>query len=340
MEDMVASILDFPNKKIAIFRALKLGDFLLFVPALRALRQGFPDAAIDYIGLSWNKELAERFHNYIDNFIEFPGYPGLPEQDVVPGKVVEFLVHMQRQEYDLVLQMHGSGQIVNPMVELFGARTLAGFAPKDGYYPNHDFFMEYPEDEPQLTKNLHLLQFLGLTQLDSHVEFPLLDTDYTALEATDGYDAIKNSPYVVLHPGALTAQPWPASHFATVGDACLRRGFKVVLTGTTSEQPIVQAVADKIDGPVVDLSGKTALGPLAALLKGSRLVVANDTGVAHLAEAVDVPSITVFTSTDPKIWAPLDQIRHKIVAGEAAETPDNVIAAAETWLTTEGSDER
>lgn len=334
----MANILDCPIKKIAIFRALKLGDFLLFVPTLRALRQAFPEAAIDYIGLPWNKELTERFRDYIDTFIEFPGYPGLPEQDVEPRRVVEFLAAIQARSYDLVLQMHGNGTVVNPLVGLFGARTLAGFAPKGGYRPDLDLFMDYPENEPELTKNLHLLQFLGLTQLDSHMEFLLNEADYVALENIEGYGAIKDSPYVVIHPGALTAQPWAAGHFAAVAEAAAQQGFKVVLTGSSNEQSVARAVAESMKMSAIDFSGKTTLGSLAALLKGSRLVVANDTGAAHLAEAVDAPSITIFTSTDPKIWAPLDQIRHKIITGEAAETPDAAIAAANTLLATERSE--
>jgi ADP-heptose:LPS heptosyltransferase len=222
-------------------------------------------------------------------------------------------------------------------VELFGAKMLAGFACEGSYWPNRDFFMGYPEDEPQITKNLHLLKFLGLTQLDPAMEFPLFTADYAALEAMSEYQKIKNSPYVVLHPGAISAKLWPTSYFVAVGEACARQGLKVVLTGTAGEQSLTQAVADKMGNPAINLAGKTVLGPLAALLKGSRLVVAGDTGVAHLAVAVDAPSITVFTSSDPRIWAPLDQVRHKIITSEAAETPEAVIAAAETLLKTERS---
>jgi ADP-heptose:LPS heptosyltransferase len=331
----MAQVTGFPIKKIAIFRALKLGDFLLFTPALKAIRRSFPQAVIDYIGLPWNSELVKRYDGYIDNFVEFPGFPGLPEKPFDAEKVASFLTVVQKQKYDLVLQMHGNGSVSNLLVSLFGGRVVAGFASDDAYWPNQDFFLSYPVHQHEVLKSLGLLQFLGIDHEDRAMDFPLFDRDFQNLGALKEFQSIRSGPYACLHPGAISAAPWPAEHFAAVADNFTEQGVQVALTGTVQEKYLTQAVMQKMTSPAIDFAGKTDIGMLAALIKNSRAVVANDTGVAHLAVAVNAPSVTVFTTTDPSIWAPLDQAQHCIVAGNAVRTPEAAILATKAIMDSE-----
>lgn len=320
------NITQLPIQKIAVVRALKLGDFLVSTPALRAVRQAFPDAHIEYIGLPWAAELVPRYRELFDGFVPFAGWPGLPELELDPMQVVRFLTDAQAAHYDLVLQLHGNGSNINTMLPLLGATYCAGFANSNSYWPNQEYFMEYPETGLEVDRMLTLLRFLDIDAQDEHLMFPLTAADSTALEKFD-----LRQPYTCIHPGSISAERWPAERFAAVADLLAEQGLQIVLTGSDSEAALTAAVASAMRVPALDLAGKTHIGALGALLQGSALLVSNDTGVAHVANALDVPSVTIFTTADPGRWAAKDTVLHPYLTLEQA-TPETVIAHAEKLL--------
>ncbi|WP_019987250.1 glycosyltransferase family 9 protein [Rudanella lutea] len=315
-------LLQAPPQRIVIFRALKLGDLLCAVPAFRALRQAFPEAHIALLSLPWAAEFVKLFPAYFDEFIPFPGWPGLPEQPVDPAKTVAFLTQMQAREWDIALQMQGNGTFVNAMLSLFGARLVAG------YYPQHlpaermgspDLWMPYPQPEHEVIRHERLMEFLGLPAAGYELEFPPTPTDSPL---PDALNALRG-PYVCVHAGGISGRRWPAEQFAHVADRLATAGLTVVLTGTQAEATIAQTVQQHMHQRAVDLTGQTDLPTLAAVLRHSGGLVSNDTGVSHLAAACQVPSVVIFTSADPAEWAPLATHRHHAVR-EADATPTTI----------------
>ncbi|MBX6342254.1 MAG: LPS biosynthesis glycosyltransferase, partial [Thermomicrobiaceae bacterium] len=123
----VEAALGGPPRRIAILRALHLGDLLLAVPALRSLRAGFPAAEITLIGLPWAAAFASRFRRYVDRFVEFGGYPGIGEVPLVAERVERFVAEQRAYGYDLVVQLHGSGQTSNPAALALGGPATVGY---------------------------------------------------------------------------------------------------------------------------------------------------------------------------------------------------------------------
>jgi ADP-heptose:LPS heptosyltransferase len=302
-------------ERIAVFRALMLGDLLCAVPALRALRAGFPRAQITLVGLPWARALVQRLPRYVDRFIEFPGWPGLPEVHCEARALPDFIAQVQAQRFDLALQMHGSGGIVNPLVATFGARHSAGFCGREAWRPEADaaLYVRWPESGHEIERLLRLTDALGLPRQGRQLEFPLHDEDRRALRALwPGVDEAR--PYVCVHAGAqLASRRWPLERFAAVADALSESGRCVVLTGGAPEAELVNALAACMGHAAVNLAGRTSLWTLGALIEGAERVVCNDTGISHITAALGRPSVVVSCGADVARWAPLDAERHRVL---------------------------
>lgn len=310
----MSPVLRAPIERIVVLRALMLGDLLCAVPALRALRRAFPSARIALAGLPWAREFAGRLEA-VDDFIEFPGWPGLPETAPRVAAIPEFLAEVQAQRFDLALQLHGSGAIVNPLVACLGARQTGGFRTERAWYPADEAerWAPWPEQGHEIERLLALIDYLELPRAGTELEFPLERGDFAAL--LDVWPGLQRArPYVCIHAGAqLASRRWPASRFAAVADALARDGRTVVLTGSAEEAPLAAEIAARMQAPAVDLVGRTTLWTLGALIGGAEFVVCNDTGISHVAAALGCPSVVVSCGADVSRWAPLDRDKHRVL---------------------------
>ncbi|MBO9201609.1 MULTISPECIES: glycosyltransferase family 9 protein [Niastella] len=296
--------------KIALFRALQLGDMLCAVPALRALRHAFPKAEITLIGLPWAHSFVDRFNKYVDRLIVFPGYPGLPEQSFSQPEWDEFITRMQKEEFDCILQMQGNGTIVNEMLQQLQPKQLAGFHRYDSRM-NEETFVEYPERENEINRHLLLMQHLGIPGFGTQLEFPVSEQEEIGLLQIAPF--VHQEKYVIVHPGSRdTSWQWPPLYFAALADFCASHGYRVVLTGTTDETYITDYLADLMQQPVTNLAGKTSLGMVAALIEHAQLLIANCTGVSQIAAATKTPSLIISMDGEPHRWGPLNRQLHHV----------------------------
>lgn len=301
--------------RIAVLRALQLGDLLCAVPALRALRRAWPAASITLVGLPWAGAFAQRFDHLVDRFVEFPGHPALPERRADVAAFPAFLAALQAERFDVALQMHGRGDVTNPLVALFGARETAGFHPRLGACPDPVRYCPWPERGTEVERCLALTDFLGLPRQGEGLEFPLADAERARAAEVLREHGLVPGRYVVVHPGArLTSRRWPAERFAAVAAVLAAEGHRIVVTGSLDEAPLCAAVARAVGEGAVDLCERTSLGELAALVGAARLVVCNDTGVSHVAAALRTPSVVVSCGADAARFAPADRARHRVLA--------------------------
>lgn len=308
------------TRKVIVFRALNLGDLLCAVPAFRALRRGLPRAEITLLGLPWARQFVFRFRRYVDDFVSFPGYPGLPEQPCNESRAGFFFESIRKRKYDLAIQLHGSGEISNRVVASLGARVSAGFYPAAQEPPAGEWYFPYPESLSEIERNLLLMRCLGLPGDDRRLEFAFLPGDARELQRFPKLKGLPAKTYACIHPGASVREKcWPVEHFAAVAKYLRDQGLIVVVTGSRRESGLAERISAAAGEGCLDAaSPDLGLGGLALLIRQSRLLVSNDTGVSHLASALGVPSVVVFTRADPVRWGPPDRTRHRVVGGPGA----------------------
>ncbi|MFZ6992012.1 glycosyltransferase family 9 protein [Curtobacterium sp. RRHDQ66] len=164
---------------------------------------------------------------------------------------------------------------------------------------------DLPEDLPEPERALRIAAAAGF-------RLPPDDDGRLAVrqDAVAPPDVVGLGRYVVVHPGAsVPARSWPVGHHRALVAAYAARGTPVVVTGSPGERALTAEVAAggaRYDSPVMDLGGRTSPGQLAAVLAGAEVVVVGNTGPAHLAAAVGVPIVSLFSPVVPAVkWAPV-----------------------------------
>lgn len=301
--------------RIAIFQALQLGDLLCTTPAMRALRQHYPDAEITLIGSAWAGDMVARLPS-VDRFIPFPGYPGIAESPMPPPATSPAWPH-----FDLAIQLHGAGSISNGFIaSLDAALTLGHGDPGDDRLT---FRRPWREAEPKPLQWLRLISLLGVPDLGSQLEFPLMPDERHRAASLIG--ATGSKPVVGVHVGAsIPERRWPPESFAAVIDGIAARiDCRFILTGSAPEREWTARTQAATSTPVINLAGMTSLGEFGAVISQFDLLLTNDTGASHMAAAMGTPSVVLFGPADPRRWAPLDAGRHRVINARDYAHPED-----------------
>lgn len=287
-----------PPRKVAILRASRIGDFICALPAFRALRAALPAAEITILTLPILRDLALR-SPFFDRFAAFPGFPGLAEQFFDARRALHFFQEMQAESFDLAIQMQGSGVYSNPFTLMLGAKATAGYVRAGEPAGLLDAALPLPDQGHEIDRALALAVFLGAESQGEETIFPLWPEDHSEAETLL---AGLPRPWIGIHPSArqLTRR-WPVDRFAEVGQALLKEwGGSLILIGEAEERETAESILCRAGGGGVNLSGRTSLGTLGAVIGRLALLVTNDSGPAHIAYASGTPTVTIFGGGDVK----------------------------------------
>jgi heptosyltransferase I len=306
-------------KRILIIKPSALGDIILALPALSALRRSFPNARISWFVRSEYAELL-RGHPDLNEVILFDRRL-LGKSWYSPrafGELLRLTRRLRKERFDLVFDFQGLFRtgfitLVTGCKKRFGMAGAREFA--------HLFYThKIRQDYTCVHLVDYYLQMVGAAGVQKgKVEFKLPE-DAEAVEAVkkklSEYD-VNRDKYVVIIPGAARPEKlWPIERFAQLADKISSRfGTSIVATGSQGEREYIETIKAAAKSTIVNLAGQTSLRELTALLKGAMLVVSNDTGPGHIAVALGVPMVMIFGPTNPARLQPYNR-PESIVATE------------------------
>lgn len=303
--------------RIVVLRGGRLGDFLVATPALRALRLARPGAQITLVTAAAVAPLAARYP-WFQEVLAAPPAPGIAPGPPDPVAQERFLAALRARAFDLAVQLNGGGTTANRFLRQMGARWTVGCQAPDA--EPLDLGLPFVREEHEVLRYLGVVRALGVETGDVRLALPVFPEDEQALRALPGLDPalLAERRSLGVHLGSLSgARRWPVVHFATVLRALHQDWpWPVVILGRAEDRPLARALRACLDDApwLLDLTGQTTLGVLAALIGRLRLLLTTDSAPAHMATALGTPSVVIFGSGNPHNWAPLERMWHRPVA--------------------------
>ncbi len=282
-----------------------IGDAILSLPALRAIRTRYPEAEVAVLAKPWVSALYERERS-IDRVIPLRGEPGARDWKAK----ARLIGQLRRERFDLAILFPNSFESA-AVVRLAGVKQIVGYArdgrgflltdaiatPKPGEIPEHERF--------------YYLELLRRARfIDSIPEVTAIRLDGIDELRANGerrFDSLGvKLPVIGVSPGAAfgSAKRWLPKRFAEVAARLAEKcGAAVAVFGSAPEQELCGEVARAAGGR--SFAGETTLREFIGMTAACRMFLTNDSGAMHIASALGVPTATVFGPTNEKATGPL-----------------------------------
>ncbi len=283
--------------RILIVRTDRIGDVLLTTPIATALRRRFPKAHITWLTRAYTAPLFQ--HN-----------SDVDEVLIDEGSTADLTQRLRNGRFDTAI-------IAHPRWRVAWATWRAGIplriGPASKIYSalfTHRVWQHRSEGaKHEADYNLDLLEPLGIPFQRLPTRLVLSDEETAwARKTLESHRLTFQKPIIGIHPGSGgSSGRWPLSHFMELGDRLQEAGYEVVITGGPGEDYQYLMIDHMRRIPVFIAAGSVSVRELAALLGQFSLFVTNSTGPLHMAVALGVPTVSVFspqTTCHPKRWGP------------------------------------
>jgi len=294
-----------------------VGDAVMNMPALEAVRENFPESTIVVLARPWVIPLLEN-HPAVDQVLPLDKGKGYPA-DLV--EILRVAGRIRKMRFDLAILFQNAFEAAL-LAYLGGVRFRVGYNTdarrlllSHAVVRNKDVLELH-----QVEYYLSILRAMGWVAKTKDPSLYIGEKDSETIASMLLSHGIGEDDFLLgVNPGAVfgPAKRWPPSRFAAVADwAAERWGAKVVLMGSKGEKVACRMVGQSMKQTPLNLSGETTLGEAMALINRCHFFVTNDSGLMHIGAALGVPMVAIFGSTDPVATGPRSQkakvVQHQI----------------------------
>jgi len=305
-------------RKLLVIRLRSIGDAVLTTPSLFALRRFLPQVEIHILLEDWVAPLLNG-SPLVDRVISIPRHGNSARARVAR--------ELHRISYDVVYNLHG-GTTATFLARASGATHRVGFCHYQ-YARLHNHVAPSPQQiwsRPTLHSAEQQLALIGWTGV------PVTDRPATRLSVTEkaaqsisarlAANGIQDGqPLALFHPAAaFETKRWPAENFARIANEVAARGLLPVVIASAKEKHVLDTVVAHSATRVVAFDD-LPLPEVSALAARARLFIGNDSGIAHIAAAVNTPCVVIFGSSNVAHWRPWTTNRNEVVREELSCQP-------------------
>lgn len=304
-------------RKILIVGPSWVGDMVMAQTLFKLLKQEEPAALIDVLAPEWSGPLLAVMPE-VNRALVSPFRHG----ELQLRKRYRFAKQLREQRYDQAIVLTNSFK--SALIPFFAKIPLrTGWCGEMRWGLLNDVRYLDKKKFPLMIQRFMALALPKGTELPARPSLPALQINQVATNETlQRYSLILDHPVLVLCPGAEygPAKRWPAEYYARIAKTKIEQGWQVWLLGSQKDQVIAQKIQHSTASKCINLTGKTHLSEAMHLLAAANAVVTNDSGLMHVAAALQKPLIVIYGSSSPAFTPPLTE-RVKILSLNSTCSP-------------------
>ena len=305
------------NKKILIIGPAWVGDMVMAQALFKLIKQQNPATIIDVLAPAWSRPLLARMPEVRQALVMPLGHRQLQlKLRWQLGKA------LRAEKYDQAIVLPNSWKSAFvPFAASIPQRT--GWLGELRYGLLNDYRHLDKQQVPLMVERFLLLGLPTNSSIPANWQRPQLQLDLSVTKTTlNKFNLNTDKPVLALCPGAEfgPAKRWPTKHFAVVAQEKIAEGWQIWLFGSAKDQAVAYEIQQNTNNHCIDFTGKTSLGEAIDLISLTKVVVSNDSGLMHIAAALQRPSVVLYGSSTPYFTPPLSD-RVKILSLNLACSP-------------------